>query len=74
METIDKAIEEAMPDPNWYIQDGNDDVGEDAYNSIQMANMFKSGAEYMKRQCIERFSDVLNLDQTYLREILTKEE
>lgn len=74
MKTIDKAIEEAMPDPNWFIEENNDTSGEEAYNSIQMENMFKSGVEYMKQQCIERLSDVLNLDQTYLRELLTEEE
>lgn len=71
---LEEAIEDAMPDANWYIQENNDTFGEDAYNSIQMENMFKSGAEFMKRQCIERLSDVLNLDQTYLRELLTEEE
>lgn len=47
---LEEAIEDAMPDANWYIKENNDTTGEDAYNSIQMGNMFKAGANWQKEQ------------------------
>lgn len=61
-EDLDKAIEDAMPGvPAWHIDEVGDDTYENAYNSIQMADMFKAGADWQKMQDVR---DMLKSDET----------
>lgn len=59
---LDKAIEDAMPGvPAWHINEVGDDTYENVYNSIQMSDMFKAGADWQKKQDVR---DMLKSDET----------
>lgn len=59
---LDKAIEDAMPGvPAWHIDEVGGDSYENAYNSDQMASMFKAGMCWQKEQDVR---DMLKSDET----------
>lgn len=59
-EDLDKAIEDAMPGvPAWHIDEVGDDSYENAYNSDQMAEMFKNGVNWQKQKAANKSIAVL---------------